>query len=485
MLAYQARGYHAESEAGAKADGTILGIRLRIVSDLGGYFLTSTAGPPYNTARRAAGPYAIPNMDVEVLGVMTNSPSTGPYRGAGAPEGAYFMERTVDHVARELGLDPIQVMRRNLIPDDGFPYTTGTGLTYDSGQFGAALDRALDMAEFDHFRRAQKDRKPGDPLIGIGVATVVKAAGGMGDMRDSSAIVRVEPDGQIEVHTEVSPHGQGPETTFSQIVADELGVALSQVKILHGDTDLLPKGLGTFASRILSVGGSAMYPGLQEARLKLARIAGHVLECPAEDILFEDAKVFSRSDREQVIPFEELASLAYQPDRLPAGVEPGLEFYNEFSLSDNPFGFGAHVAAVQVDPETGEVGFLRYAAVHDCGRIINPKLFEGQIQGAMAQGLGQALMEEVQFSPEGQPLTASFMDYSMPTAEELPDVRLDTIETLAPVKPLGVKGGGELPTVASPVAVANALADAMAGTPAGHLDAPLTPEKVWRSLRGA
>ena len=483
VLAYQARGYYADVEAAVKSDGAILGMRFRMVADFGAYSLTSSPGPPYNTARRVAGPYAIPNMDNEILGVITNKPPTGPYRGAGGPEGAFFMERTVDLIARELNLDPAEVRRRNFVPPDAFPYANATGQTYDSGQFAVAFDRALELGEYSRFRQMQRESLPGQPLIGVGVATVVKQAGGIGEMRDSTAVVRIEPTGEVKVHTEISPHGQGTETTFAQIAADELGIRPDHIRILHGDSDLPTEGLGTFASRGLTVGGSAMYLGLQEARRKMAQIAGHILECPAEDIDFRDEKAFNRRDPEQVMSFQELASAAYRSDHLPDGVEPGLEFYGTFTLPNNAYGFGAHVAVIQVDPDTGDIGFLRYAAVHDCGRIINPKLTEGQIDGAMAQGLGQALMEAMLYSPEGQPLTGTFMDYSMPTAEDMPKLETDMLQTPSPVNPLGVKGGGELPTVASPVAVANALADALSRTTFRHLDAPLTPEKVWRALR--
>ena len=394
-----------------------------------------------------------------------------------------MMERTLDLIAQELDMDPAEVRRRNFVADDAFPYTTGTGLTYDSGQFGLALDRALEMGEYSRYREAQRNRKPGDPLIGIGVSTVVKASGGIGEMRDSAAVVQVDASGAVRVHTEVSPHGQGTETTFSQIVADELGLAPEQIQILHGNSDIPEKGLGTFASRGLSVGGSAMLLGIRDAKQKLAAIAAHILECLPEDIVFEDEKVINGKDPEQVMSFQEVASEAHRPDRLPPGMEPGLEFKSSFSMPENPFGFGAHVAVIQVDPDTGAISFLNYSAVHDTGRVINPKIMEGQLHGGLAQGLGQGLMEGMIYDENGQPLTINFLDYSMPTAEEMPPLHMDSVETLSPVNPLGVKGGGELPTVASPVAVANALVDALSQTSLRHMDAPVTPEKVWRAFQ--
>ena len=482
LLAYHARGYIGEVEAAVKDDGTILGMRVRMVADVGAYFLTSTPGPPVNALRRFNGPYAIPDMDSEILSVITNKPSTGPYRGAGGPEGAVFMERTIDLIAKELGLDPVDVRRRNFIRPEAFPYATATGLTYDSGDYAPSLDKALELSEYSDFRRAQQEMAPGGPLIGIGLATVCKASGGSGIMRESIARVSVEPTGRVEVYTEVSPHGQGTETTFAQIAADELGVKVEDIDVYHSDTDMLPSGQGTFASRGLSVGASAMYVALQQAKKKLALMAASILECSPEYIEFNQGTVFNKQDPEQAMSFSELASIAQDPEQLPPGLEPGLVFQTEFKLPNNTFGFGAHVAVVELDPDTGEIKFLRYAAVHDSGRVINPTLFEGQVHGALAQGLGQALTEVTGYSPEGQPLNGTFMDYGVPLADDVPDFRLDYKETRSTVNPLGVKGIGELPTVAAPVAVANAVMDALSAAGVTNIDTPLTPEKIWQAL---
>jgi carbon-monoxide dehydrogenase large subunit len=484
LLAYHGRGYAAEVEAAVKRDGSILGMRFRIVADVGAYFLTATAGPPINAAHRVAGPYAIPTMEVECLGVLTNKPPTGPYRGAGGPEGAFFMERTVDLIARELGLDPAEVRQRNFIPPEAFPYTTATGLIYDSGDFLPALERALELAEYDEFRQRQRASGPQEQLIGIGVATVVKASGGRGEMKTSHARISVEPTGHVKVYTEVSPHGQGTETTFAQIAADELGVRVEDVQVLHSDTDMLPAGQGTFASRGLTIGGSAVYVGLRQARQKMARIAARFLECPAEAIVFQGGQVFDRRYPDQALAFSQVAAAAYRSELLPAGMEQGLEHLVSFLLPENPFGFAAHVAVLEVDRATGEARFLRYAAVHDCGRVINPTLLAGQVHGAIAQGIGPALAEAMLYTPEGQPLTGSFLDYAIPGAGEVPAIHLDIRETPSPTNPLGVKGIGELPTVAAPVAVANAVMDALAPCGIRHLDLPLTPEKIWRAVQG-
>ncbi len=484
LLAYHGRGYAAEVEAAVKRDGSILGMRFRIVADVGAYFLTATAGPPINAAHRVAGPYAIPAMDVECLSVVTNKPPTGPYRGAGGPEGAFFMERTIDLIARELGLDPVEVRKRNFIAPEAFPYTTATGLTYDSGDFLPALERTLELAEYETFRQRQHDRGPQEPLIGIGVATVVKASGGRGEMKNSHARVRVEPTGHVKVYTEVSPHGQGTETTFAQIAADALGVRVEDVQVLHGDTDMLPAGQGTFASRGLTIGGSAVYSGLRQTHQKMARIAARFLECPTEEIVFQGGHVFDRRYPDQALAFSQVAAAAHRPELLPSGMEPGLDCLISFMLPENPFGFAAHVAVIEIDRGTGDIRFLRYAAVHDCGRVINPMLLAGQVHGAIAQGIGPALAEAMIYSPEGQPLTGSFLDYAIPSADDIPAISMDIRQTLSPTNPLGVKGVGELPTVAAPVAVANAVVDALARFGIRHLDLPLTAEKVWRAMQG-
>jgi carbon-monoxide dehydrogenase large subunit len=484
MLAYHGRGYSAEVEAAARRDGTILGMRFRIIADVGAYFLNASPGPPINAAHRVAGPYAIHTMDVECLSVLTNKPPTGPYRGAGGPEGAFFMERTIDLIARQLALDPVEVRRRNFIPPEAFPYATATGLTYDSGNFVPALEQALELADYAGVRQAQQGRGVAQPLLGIGLATVVKASGGSGEMKESHALIRVEPTGQVTVYTEVSPHGQGTATTFAQIVADELGVAPEAVQVLHGDTAMLPSGQGTFASRGMTLGGSAMYQGLQQVRQKMARLAAHLLDCRPADVVFRDGHLVNALRPEQAMTFAAVAAAAQQQAHLPPELQGGLEFPVQFILRDNPFGFGAHVAVVEIDRQTGALTVRRYVAVHDCGRVINPRLLEGQVYGAIAQGLGQALGEGMRYSPEGQPLTGTLLDYPLPHAKDMLAIHTATRETPSPTNPLRLKGIGELPTVACAVAVTNAALDALSGTGVRHLDAPLRTEKVWQALQG-
>jgi carbon-monoxide dehydrogenase large subunit len=485
VLAYQARGYHGEVEAGVKSDGTILGMRFRMIADLGGYYLTSTAGPAYNTIRRVNGPYAIPNMDVSVDCVITNRPPTGPYRGAGAPEGAFMMERTLDLIAQELDMDPAEVRRQNFVADDAFPYTTGTGLIYDSGQFGLALDRALEMGEYSRYREAQRNRKPGDPLIGIGVSTVVKASGGIGEMRDSAAVIQVDASGAVRVHTEVSPHGQGTETTFSQMAADELGLTPEDLTILHSDTAVIARGGGTSASRGTVVSGSAMVLALRQAREKMERIAAQLLDCPTDDLEFQDGRVSRQSDPSRATTFADVASAAYEEERLPQGEDIGLDFSLDYTLPNNPYAFGAHVAVVEVEPDTGDVRIIKYFAVHDCGRIINPVIVEAQMHGGIVQGLGQAMVEGIEYDSSGQLITGSLLDYSLPVAADMPDFQMDTMETPSPLTPHGAKGIGELPTVAAPVVLANAVMNALASAGVRNVDTPLTPSRVMEALMQA
>jgi carbon-monoxide dehydrogenase large subunit len=475
LLAFHGRGHTVDVEAAAKKDGTLLGIRVRIVADLGAYFLLSTPTVPVLTSHRLTGPYRTPAMSVEVQGVITNKPSTGAYRGAGGPEAAFCMERTIDLIARDLDLDPAEVRRRNFIPAEAFPYETPTGITYDSGNYSQTFDRALELSEYHSWR--ERSRQPGrarEPLVGVGLATVVKGSGGRIPRLTDHARVIIEPSGQVIVHTGISPHGQGSGTTFAQVVADELGVTPADVRVLHSDTDILPAGGGTSGSRGLVAGGTALYLVLQEARQKLSAIAAHLLDCPAEGMAFQEGQAFSRQDPDQ----------AYDEELLPPGMEPALDFKGSNTLPRSPYAFGTHVAVVEVSPETGAIKTLKYVAVHDAGRIINPMLAEGQVQGGIAQGIGQALLEGMVYSPDGQPLTGSLMDYALPRADNMPELTLDTMETRSPINPLGSKGIGELPTLAAPVAVVNAVMDALSQVGVRHIDTPLTPEKIWQALQG-
>ncbi|MBI3325511.1 MAG: xanthine dehydrogenase family protein [Nitrospinae bacterium] len=410
MLAYHGRGQSLEVEAAVRRDGIILGLRVRIVADLGAYFLLTTSSAPLNACRRITGPYHIPAINVELMGVMTNKTPTGAYRGTGSPEAAFCMERTLDLIAQDLGLDPAEVRRRNFIPPDAFPYQSATGLTYDSGRYAQGLERALELVDYAGWRDKARQRKPDEPLLGIGLATFTKSSGAAGEHRIESARLTIDPSGHITVYTGISPHGQGSETSFAQIAADALGVNPSQVRVRHGDTAIFPSGEGTSASRGLIVGGSAVYAVLQEAHQRLALLASQLLTCPAEDVCFQDGCVFNRQQQEAQLTFPQLVAAAYSGELVPVGVDIGLDFRGTYTLPGAPISFGAHAVVVEVSRETGEAKILKYVGVHDCGRIINPRLVEGQIHGGIAQGIGQALTEGFVYSREGQPLTGSLLD---------------------------------------------------------------------------
>ncbi len=482
LLAYHGRGFSAEVEAAVNNDGNILGMRFDMIGDLGAYVMAFTSAPAVHATKRVSGPYDIPVLEIECLGVMTNKPSTGPYRGAGAPEGTFFMECMIDHIARELHLGPAVVRKRNLVPVSALPYTTGTGQHYDSGDFHAAFDRALALADYDGWRHQQRDQSALSPLLGIGIATVVKGSRGVGPSRTSHARIDFLPSGEIEVYTEVSPHGQGTETTFAQIAADVLGVSPSDIRVRHSDTDQLPDGQGTYASRGLTVGGSAVYVGLQEARQTLVHLASRILECTPEDVVLQAHAAYNRQYPQQSLDLSQLVAFAQHDESVSCRPDGCLSFPIAYTLADNPYAFGAHVAVVAIDRDTGELTYLRYVALHDAGPLINPLLSRGQMHGGIAQGIGQAMSEYMAYTETGQPLNGSLMDYAAPRAGTCPKMIVETIETPATTTPMGINGIGELPTVAAPAVMASAVHDAFAQAGAAAITMPFTTEKIWRAL---
>jgi carbon-monoxide dehydrogenase large subunit len=483
LLTYHGRGQSAEVEIAVRRDGVMLGIRAHVVADLGAYFLLTTPFAPFNTCRRINGPYHVPAISTELVAVVTNKTPIGAYRGTGSPEAAFYMERSIDLIAHDLGLDPAEVRRKNYIPTDAFPYHSATGATYDSGDYELALDRALQLVDYKSWRQKAKQRQPHEPLLGLGLSTFIKSSGASGEHRHEHARVHIEPSGQVTVYTGISPHGQGSETSFAQIAAQELGVHPSQVRVWHGDTSIFPTGEGTSASRGLIIGGSAVYAVLQEALQKLSLVAAPLLACSAEDIGFQEGRIFNRHKPDAAMPFTEIVAVAYDEARLPGNLETGLDFSASYTLPSNPFSFGAHAAVVEVSRHTGEVNILRYVGVHDCGRIINPMIVEGQILGGIAQGVGQALYEGIVYSESGQPLNGSLQDYAMPRSTWSPELILETMDTYSPTNPLGAKGIGSVSTVPSPAAVTNAVLDALSSLGVHHLDMPLTAEKVWRAMQ--
>lgn len=477
-------------EVAVKNDGTILGMRLRVVANLGAYFQLLTPVIPTLTLLMAPGCYRISNVATECIGVFTNTMATDAYRGAGRPEATYLIERTLDLIARKLELDPVDVRRKNFIAADAFPYTTAMGLTYDSGRYEATMDYALRAADYAGLRRMQAAARKEGRFLGIGISTYVEVCG-MGPSAAmpaagwDSATVRIEPTGAVTVLTGISPHGQGEETTFAQIVADELGVPLEQITVVHGDTDKVQYGVGTFGSRGTAVGGAALKMALDVIKQKAIAIAAHQWEASPNDVEYRDGKIAIKGDPSKTMTTAEAGFLAFMGDRLPPGMEPGLDATRRFEPPNFVYPFGTHICVVEVDPQTGQTKILRYLAVDDCGRIINPTIVGGQIHGGIAQGVAQALFEEVVYDENGQLLTGTLADYAVPRAEHLPSFELDHTVTPTEVNPLGVKGVGEAGTIASTPAVVNAVLDALQPLGVTHLDMPLKPEKVWSAINNA
>ncbi|MEK6710886.1 MAG: xanthine dehydrogenase family protein molybdopterin-binding subunit [Nitrospinota bacterium] len=484
------RGQLGEVEMGLKRDGTVTALRYHVLADCGAYYQLLTVSIFTLTGLMLPGPYKIPNVEMKVTGVFTNKMATDAYRGAGRPEATYILERMMDLAARELGMDPAEIRRRNFPAKAEFPFPTSAGLTYDSGDYHGTLDKALQKADYAGMRRQQAEARKQGRHLGVGLSTYVEICGmgpsaALGGQGWESARVRVEPTGKVTVFSGASPHGQGQETSFAQIAAEGLGVAVEDVEVIHGDTDVVPYGVGTFGSRGTVVGGSAVVFARDKVRAKMARFAALRFEADPADIAFEDGKVFVRGAPEKSAPFAQIARMAYDAIRLPAGTEPGLEETHFFEPPNFTFPFGAHVVLAEVDPQTGEVKILRYVAVDDVGNMINPLLVRGQIHGGIAQGAGQALEEEVIYGEGGQPLNATLMHYALPKASLLPRFELDHTTTPTNVNPLGAKGVGEAGTIGSTPAVVNAVLDALAPFGVRHLDMPLRPEKIWRAIAHA
>jgi len=472
-------------EVAATRDGKITGLKIHGISDLGAYSQLFTDvimiafGFPV-----ASGSYDIPNIYLSGDIVFTNKVPTDAYRGAGRPEATYIAERAIDLVARELGKDPAEVRRLNFIQPDQFPHKTAAGAVYDTGNYEAALDKALDLADYNNLRAEQAQKRAEGKLMGIGISSYIEICG-FGPKGTApvglyeSARMRVEQSGTVMVYTGASPHGQGEETTFAQVVADEFTIPVESILVMHGDTDSTPEGRCTYGSRTTAVGGSAVFTAAQRLREKMKQIAANMLEANVSDVNLEDGK-FSVAGTQKSVAFGEVAAAANLSNTLPPGIEPGLETTVFWEPEACVFPFGTHICVVDVDKETGEAEIRRFVAVDDCGRQLNPMIVQGQIHGGIAQGVGQALVEGVEYSEDGQLLTATFMDYAMPIAAELPHFELDHTVTLTPVNPLGVKGVGEAGTIGSTPAVAAAVADALG---VAHIDMPFKPEKLWKIIQ--
>ncbi|HSB74277.1 MAG TPA: xanthine dehydrogenase family protein molybdopterin-binding subunit [Terriglobales bacterium] len=477
-------------ELPVKKDGTILGLRARILADMGAYHQLLTPLIPQLTALMLPGCYKIPAFDCEIVGVFTNKMSTDAYRGAGRPEAAYDIERLMDCAARELNLDPAKLRSKNFPQPKEFPFTTAAGLLYDSANYQQSLKRALQLAGYDKLRARQKAGWKQGKYYGVGVSTYVEIcaigpsaatpAGGW-----ESGTVRIEPTGKVTVLTGASPHGQGQETTFAQLVADQFGISPEDVTVIHGDTLAVPYGIGTFGSRGTAVGGTAVYYAVQKLKTKIAALAAHLLGAKPADIVIAHGRVGVKNNPKKSMSWGEIVLSAYTARSIPPGFEPGMEATHFFEPSNFTFPFGTHVAAVEVDPETGETKIEKYVAVDDCGNVINPMLVDGQVQGGIAQGLSQAMYEEMVYNEDGQPVTGSLMDYALPKAAHIPEFILDRTVTPTPVNPMGVKGVGEAGTIASTPCVVNAVCDALAPLGIINIDMPLKPERVWRAIAAA
>jgi aerobic carbon-monoxide dehydrogenase large subunit len=482
----------------ATKDGTITAFHAKIIQDCGAYLGLLTPMIPELGAFVMTGCYRIPNVRTDIVGVLTNKYFTDAIRGAGRPEMTHMLEVTIDQLATELGMDPLELRRRNFIPKDAFPYETPYGITYDSGDYETALDRALEMLDLDAFRVEQARLRERGILRGVGFSTYTEICGlapsravgpkgfGLGIGLYESALVRVHPTGSVTVFTGASPHGQGHETGFAQIVADRLGVDPQAVEIIHGDTATGPMGLGTYGSRSLAIGGVAAAHAAEKLGEKCKKIVAFNLEAAVEDIEVTSDGFSLRGDPDQGMTLAEIAGAAYiDASAMPEGMELGLEQTLIYDPSNFVFPFGTHICVVDVDAATGKVDVVRWIAVDDCGPAINPMLIDGQVHGGVAHGIGQALYEQVVYDDRGQLVTGTFVDYALPTAEEIPRIETDRTETPSPSNSLGVKGIGEAGTIAATPAVVNAVVDALRHEGISSIDMPLTPLRVWQALEEA
>jgi carbon-monoxide dehydrogenase large subunit len=493
------RGQINYVEAAYTRDGRVLGLRVRTVADLGAFLHGIGPALPFITARMLCGPYRIEAVAAEIIGVVTNKVPTAAYRGAGRPEATYLVERVMDRVARELQLDPVEVRRRNLLTSDAFPYKTPTGLVYDSGNYQAALDKALALADYSGWRARQRERREHreQPALGIGVSTYVEITGApiaSEGKPQEAATVRMLPDGMLLVQSGVATNGQGHFTAFAQIVAQVFSVPPSSVAVRMNDTALPGYSVGTFGSRVTQVAGSAVPLAAEAVREKAVNLAADRLEVAPDDLEVTDGRIAVRG-----VPYRNvlLAELARAVEAHPELIEreppnpvngapiEGLAAWRSFSPSSMSFTSGAHIAVVEIEGETGEVSVLRYIAVDDCGRIVNHDLAAAQLHGSLAQGIGQALFEEVRYDQDGQVISGTLLDYALPKASQLPIFELDTVETPAPGNPLGAKGAGEAGTIAAPPTVVNAVLEALAPLGILSVDMPLRPEKIWSLMRKA
>lgn len=490
------RDHVTKAEMGFDAEGNVLGLRINTFANMGAYLSTfAPAVPTYLHGTLLQGLYTTPAIHIDLVAAFTHTNAVDAYRGAGRPEATYLLERLMDTAAIEMGMDPVALRRRNFIPAfDGVEqpgYQTQVALQYDSGDYHGVLDRALEMVGYEDFRKEQAEARANGRLLGIGFSTYVEACGiapsavvgalGARAGLFESAQVRVQPTGKVSVYSGSHSHGQGHETTFAQIVADRLGIDLADVEIIHGDSEAVAFGMGTYGSRSLAVGGSAIVKSLDKVVEKGAKIAAHKLEAAEADLDFADGKWTVRGT-DKSIGFGDIALTAYVPHDYPQNLEPGLDFSSFYDPANFTYPFGAHICIVEVDPDTGRVEVKRFIACDDVGNVINPMIVDGQIHGGLAQGIGQALFEEAIYDENGQLVNGSYLDYTMPRADDLPMFEVDRTVTPCPHNPLGVKGAGEAGCIGSTPAVVNAVVDALAHLGVRDVQMPMTPERVWRVM---
>jgi len=478
-------------EIAVKKDGTILAIKGRTIADVGAYNQLLTPAIPTLTGLMMSGCYKLKAVRMDVIGVWTHKMSTDAYRGAGRPEATYLIERVMDLVADELGLDPVEIRLKNFPKPSEFPFNTACGLTYDSGNYQGALKKAMEMANYKALLKQRDAARKAGKLFGIGFSTYVEICA-LGPSKIMSAggwewgSIRIEFSGKITAITGASPHGQGQETSFTQIIADRLGVPAGDIVVLHGDTNTAPYGRDTYGSRATVIGGTALVMCCDKLIAKAKKLAAHLLRGKEKDCLFEvkngEGKFFLKGKPKNALGWGKIAFASIDAKDIPANFEPGLEASSFYEPSNCTFPFGTHIVAVELDRDTGEVNIVKYVAVDDCGHVINPLLVEGQVQGGITQSLGQALMEHVIYDENGQLITGEFMDYAIPRASDIPDYILGHTVTPSPVNPLGIKGVGEAGTIGATPAIANAVIDALSPLGVKHVDLPLKPERLWRVI---
>ena len=484
-------------KVGAKRDGTIVGLECTAIADFGAFFTLLTPFIPSFTGFVISGCYKIPNLKFTAKGVFTNKMATDATRGAGRPEATHLIEVMVEQLAAELGMDSLELRRKNFIPKEDFPAEVAIGIVYDSGDYEGSLDKLLTHVDVDAFRAEQEELRSQGKYRGIGFSTWMEICGlapsrvvgpsGVGLQAGfyESAIVRVHASGSVTVYTGTAPHGQGLDTAFAQIVADRLGTSPDLVDVVHGDTGTGPFGLGTYGSRSLAVGGESIARATAKVVDKAKKIVAHQLEAAPEDIELDDGKFAVKGSPDKGMTLAEVAGGAYIPENLPEGMEPGLEETMFYDPENFVFPFGAHACIVDVDVETGKIDIARYVAVDDCGPAINPTLIDGQIHGGITHAIGQALYERIHYDDDGQLVTGTFVDYALPSAADVPSFETDRTETPSPVNSLGVKGVGEAGTIAASPAIVNAVIDALRPLGVDYIDMPLSPQHVWATIQQA